>query len=184
MVAYNKYVTLFRARIAAMKTALVDITVNDSTIQSGYISTVIEPVWWMGNIYEDYDTYTQSLSQCSQEQRFVFAIIWYEAEVLGGGHVQFFTNAAGIVWQEALLGLEAIGQQDAFAILNESTKRLGGSPSFDRDIRCNQLRIHDATFTDLDDAFRKIELHTALRTYIAKHRESFFFNGKIAKYVA
>lgn len=164
-----------------MKTKIAYITVDDSVIDSGDISAVIEPVWWLGNIYEDYATYEQSLAQFSQEQRLVFAIFWYQAEVDNGGHDQFYFNPTGIVWHDALQGLAAIGNQAAFNVLKESIKRLGGTPSYDREIRCQQLEANQLGFDDLDDEFYKIDLSPHLKTYVNNNRGAFYFKGMVEK---
>ena len=167
-----------------MKTILVDITVDDSTIDSGNVFDVLEPVWWTANIYDDYHAYKQSIAQFSVEQRFAHAIMWYDAEVSNGGHEQFYANSTGIVWQNALMGFDAIKHQQAFDILNESVMRFGGSPDFDRESRYQQMITNSLEFEDLDERFYELEIFTDLKNYIFKNRHSFYFTGRVEKYVA
>ena len=86
---------------------------------------VIDPVWWRGNIYDGPEAYEGSLGSFTKAQRFVWAMLWYDAEVNNGGHDQFYGNSTGIVWRDALSGFEAIGAPEAAAILRESANRLG-----------------------------------------------------------
>ena len=110
----------------------VHVVVNDDTIAAGDYWPVIEPVWWSADIYHGPGLYEQSLSPFTESQRFVFAVRWYFSEINNGGHRQFYSNSTGIVWQDALVGLEAIGISKAAQILQISADRLGGSPSLDR----------------------------------------------------
>lgn len=51
---------------------------------------VLAPVWWGGNIYEGVALYDQCLQRFSRQQRLMWAVLWYEAEVSNGGHDQFY----------------------------------------------------------------------------------------------
>ena len=106
----------------------VHVQVDDATIAGDNPWAVIEPVWWLADIYDGAAAYEHSLQQFSQSQRFVFAVRWYIAEVNNGGHNQFYSNSTGIVWRDAVAGFEAIGAPRAATIVKISAERMGGSP--------------------------------------------------------
>ncbi len=165
----------------SMEYASEHIRIDDTVIDKGSSSDVIDPVWWTANIYDDEAAYNKSLAPFTREQRLVFAIAWYEAEVNNGGHDQFYFNSTGIVWKDALEGLREIGLSEAAAILEESAKRIGGNPSLDRSARQEQLDKYKPEFDDLDAGFYKLNLETAIHNYIVKHRTAFYFEGDVKK---
>ncbi|MCL4301353.1 MAG: DUF4375 domain-containing protein [Anaerolineae bacterium] len=161
------------------------IRVDDEVIDKGDPYTIIEPVWWSGNIYEGETEYNKSLAEFSKEQRLIFAVIWYMSEVNNGGHDQFYYNSTGIVWKDALTGFEEMGVDEAVEILEESAKRLGGKPNLDRETRWAQMDTYHPAFDDLDDRFydleNRVDLDTIMRDYIIKNREAFYYEGDIQK---
>lgn len=156
--------------------------IGDNEIRSGNIQKVIEPLWFTVNIYDSELNYNSDLSKYTLPQRYIFAIQWYFAEVYNGGHDQFFFNSTGIVWKDALEGFRAIGMNECADILAEAAKRMGGSPSMDREERWAQQEEHDAEFGDLDSQLFHIdesELHKIMLDYMVKNAESFYFDGDI-----
>ena len=75
----------------------VRIVINDQIIDQGDVYKIIEPLWWTVDIYQGEKIYSDGLGQFTENQKFVFAIEWYFAEVNNGGHSQFFSNSTGIV---------------------------------------------------------------------------------------
>jgi hypothetical protein len=146
---------------------------------------VIDPVWWTADFYEDIAKYEASLSKFSRPQRHVLAVLWYDSEVCNGGHSQFYSNSTGMVWRDALAALLAIPLSEAHDILQESARRLGGTPSFDRTERNTQLDVSRANFGDLDDRYyefiREIDLGKRVMTYIRRHAQDFYFAGDVVK---
>ena len=156
--------------------------IGDDELRSGNIQNVIEPLWFTVSIYDDEQKYNSDLSKYSLPQRYIFAIQWYFAEVYNGGHDQFFFNSTGIVWKDALEGFRAIGMNECADILAEAARRMGGSPSMDREERWEQQEKHGAEFDDLDSQFYNMdegELHTLMVDYMLKNAESFYFDGDI-----
>lgn len=146
---------------------------------------VIDPVWWTADFYANIAKYEASLAQFSRPQRYVWAVLWYDSEVCNGGHSQFYSNSTGMVWRDALAGHLAIPLSEAHDILQESIRRLGGSPSFDRTERNAQLDLTRACFDDLDDRYysfiREIDLGERVMTYIRRHSRDFYFVGDVVK---
>ena len=114
---------------------------------------MIDPLWWSVSIYDSYEKYISDLKPFTMPQRYVFAMMWYAAEVENGGHDQFFSNSTGIVWEDALNGFKEIGCENCRDILSEAAKRMGGKPSFVRAERWQQEDELEPDFEDLDDRF-------------------------------
>jgi hypothetical protein len=161
------------------------LVIDNAVIDKGDPSTVIDPVWWTADIYDDERRYNESLSSFSLEQRHVFAIAWHMAEVNNGGHEQFYSNSTGIVWQDALAGYKAVGLQEAALILEQSAARMGGKPGLERETREEQLDSLNPDFDDLDDRFYKlqkaVDFERAMMKYILNHRSAFYFEGDVEK---
>lgn len=163
------------------------IVVDDDTIARGDIMEIVAPVWWTASFYGDHASYTASLAPFSEPQRLVWAMSWYQAEVMNGGHDQFFDNTTGMVWQDALLGFGKVAPE-VHNILGEAVRMLGGSPAFDHDQRSDQLgAFYDAggTFNDLDARIfglpRQFDLEAAVLSYIRANASAFHFDGLVKK---
>ena len=163
------------------------IVVDDSTIDKvgkWDVGEVIKPVSCSVEIYDGETEYYTSLKGFSLEQRYVYAIFeCYDMEVNNGGHAQFYSNYTGIVWEEALNGLRAIGALEHYELMKESVKRMGGKPSKDWEKRNEQL-YHDGgiiNFDDIDERFYDIRvtgaLDDVLTAFVRRNREKFYFDG-------
>jgi len=165
-----------------MQDELIDLVIDDSVINSNDVFKIIEPLWWSVSIYEGEEQYRNDLSRFSKPQQYVFAIQWYLSEVNNGGHYQFYDNSTGIVWEEAMNGFNEMNLIEFFDLIKESTKRLGGDPSKDRDERQEQLEEYESDFEDLDTKLYDLEdnLERLLMEYIRNNRRDFYFSGKVA----
>lgn len=145
---------------------------------------VLEPVYCSVST-DGPKKYEASLARFSRSRRLAVAVFWYGAEVENGGHAQFFSNSTGIVWKDALAGLETIGLEAHAAVLRAATQVLGGNPPLDRKPREALLDAMDGDFEDLDDRFAALEkerdLLTALTQWIHAHPDDFTFDGLVAK---
>ncbi len=168
-------------RIVEYENTYYDI--NDDVIQNSDMYTIIEPLWWSVNIYDGEDEYNKDLDKFTTEQKYIFAIEWYIAEVNNGGHDQFYFNSTGIVWEDAMKGFEAIGLMNNYEIIKESIERLGGYPNKDREKRQEQLDEYGPDFSDLDDRFYESEkdIETTLLSYIRANKEKFYFKGNVSR---
>jgi len=159
------------------------ITIDDKVIASLDEQAIIAPLWWSVSIYDSEEKYENDLKPFTLPQRYVFAIQWYVAEVCNGGHSQFYDNSTGIVWEDALRGLQEIGATENIDILKESVARMGGAPSKVRETRWEQLEQHNCVFDDLDDRFYASEtaatMQALLHKYITKNASAFYFDGEI-----
>lgn len=165
----------------------VEIRVDDDTIAAGDLQAIVEPVWWLIDIYHGPAEYKRTSRQFSKPQRFVFAIRWYRAEVDNGGHEQFYSNSTGIVWRDAAKAFAAIGVKKGASIIFDSADRLGGTPSLDRTTRQMELGQYRPEFSDLDDRFYELckntDLETAMLDYVRANAAEFYFSGQITRVV-
>lgn len=170
-----------------MKTETVQLKLDRESILAADPWTVIEPVWWTGNIYDGVETYNRSLSQFSRPQRHVFAIMWYRSEVDNGGHDQFFFNSTGIVWQDALNGFRSMNAHDFAAVLESAVSRFPDTPSFDHATRQHQMDALTSDFAQDDDRFYDLDngsrIDELLTDYIRHNADAFTFDGMIERAV-
>ena len=162
--------------------------VDDETIADGDIMDIIAPLWYGVNIHGDLQDYENDLNRFTEPQKYIHAMVWYQAEVDNGGHDQFFFNSTGIVWKNALDGFRKIGFDAAAEILQEAAALLGGNPSFDRKERQEQLdSLNDddrERLGDLDDRFYDITYDIAgfdniILRFINENKKDFYFDGDI-----
>ena len=170
---------------STMETITAYVKIDDEYIDQNNSYAIIDPVWWTATIYDGEQKYNESLARFSKEQRFLFAVTWYFAEVDNGGHDQFYFNSTGIVWKDALAGLKELDIEEAAKIIEESAARMGGNPSLDRATRQAQLDTYEPDFSDLDSRLYKLEneinIEEIMHKYILQHRSAFYFEGEIQK---
>jgi hypothetical protein len=146
---------------------------------------VIEPIWWTVDIYQGPKRYADTLAAFTPYQRQLFATVWYDAEVLNGGHDQFYFNSTGIVWQDALAGFELLELTEFTDLLRESAQRLGGTPSLEREVRWEAMERLTPQFDDLDARFYHLEsvvdLNDQLLCFIRTHPNDFAFDGIVRR---
>ncbi|HRG08525.1 MAG TPA: DMP19 family protein [Cyclobacteriaceae bacterium] len=158
------------------------IIIDDKAIETLDVMELLKPLWTV-NIYDGKEKYEDDLKPFSIPQRSVFAIMWYINEVSNGGHLQFYSNSTGIVWEDAVKGFKLIGLEEHIRIIEESIVRFGVRPSFDRQERCNQLKFLALNFHDLDTRFyeakRSVNLDKQILNYIKKNSTAFYFEGNV-----
>jgi hypothetical protein len=165
-----------------METVLEHIKIDEEfIIKNDDPMAIIAPVWWTATIYDGEEKYNESLAPFSKEQRNVYALLWYLAEVENGGHDQFYFNSTGIVWKDALLGSKALGLDEVAEIIAGSASKMGGEPNLDRVTRQEQLEKYQPDFTELDSRLYELDNQTYERIYqyILENRTAFYFDGKI-----
>ena len=170
------------ARVVPRSAEMVKfIKVDEKFILENGPMEIIEPVWYTGNIDEGEAQYKKSLEAFSREQRYIFAILWYSAEVNNGGHDQFFTNSTGLVRKDALEGFQVLGLDEAAKNLAASAEKLGGQPSLDYDTRQQQLEDFEPDFDEQDNLFYEIEgqIDERMIQFIRENASAFFFEGKV-----
>ncbi|MBK9925776.1 MAG: DMP19 family protein [Anaerolineales bacterium] len=165
-----------------METVIEHIKIDDEFIKSNDDPMkIISPVWWSATIYDGEEKYNESLAPFSKEQRNVYALLWYLAEVENGGHDQFYFNSTGIVWKDALLCSKILGLDEVSKIIEESAVKMGGEPSLDREARQEQLDKYEPDFTELDSRLYEIDnqIYERIYQYVLENKRAFYFNDKI-----
>jgi Domain of unknown function (DUF4375) len=159
----------------------VRMMVNDQTLLSDDPMEIIKPVGYSANIYEGEVAYNVSLRNFSKSQRLLHALLWYGAEVDNGGHHQFYSNSTGLVWRDALEGLQQIRATAAAKVLTQSARCLWSSPSLDHDERNRQLNKQNLDFSSIDLAYYSCsELICSQSVNYARQRPTdFYFEGVV-----
>ena len=122
---------------------------------SGAVETyqVLEPMYDVIDL-SDRAAYECSMKPFSYPMRLLFAVDSYIAEVYNGGHDQFFFNSTGVLWKDALEGLEVIGAREAAAILKRVIERFERAIPDDADERRKMMDdLEDGLFEEDDQAF-------------------------------
>jgi hypothetical protein len=173
-----------------MRYERIHVEINDALIDK-VLSTgsdpwqIIEPVWWQAELYDGVDEYELSMLQFSRSQRWIFSLEWYRSEIYNGGHQQFFYNASGVVWKDALTGLEVIEATKLYNVLHHAISLLGGDPPFERMLRCDLLDQLKPDFTESDEQFEVAEededIDELILRYIDRNRQNFYFDGFIRR---
>lgn len=120
--------------------------------------------------------YERTMEQFSNQQRLIFAVDSYISEVYNGGHEQFFFNSTGVVWRDALEGLEAMGAQEAVLILKRAVGRFFCEIPDDADARRKLMYdIEEELFEEDDQDFynMSVDLNKLEKTYIKQNAEAF-----------
>ncbi len=168
-----------------MESGYAHVLIDASFIASHGALDVLDPVYWSVDIYGGTRAYEASLAPFSEPQRFANGVFWYQAEVNNGGHDQFYWNSTGIVWREALAGLEMLGLTEFATVLRASAQRLGGEPPRDREARQAVLDGLEPRFDDLDERFYALEkardLADCLTDWMRAHPDAFAFEGVVRK---
>ncbi|OOH92450.1 hypothetical protein BMT54_00425 [Pasteurellaceae bacterium 15-036681] len=172
------------------KLKYVKFTVEDiKSVEKNSFFNIVEPMWGTISIYDGYEKYLQSAQTFTLEQRYLFAITWYFAEVSNGGHHQFFYNSTGVVWEDTLNGFKYFGMNEYADNFQKVVDYCGGTISFDREERYRMLEIlgenEEEFYKFLDEADNfvfKYEGEESEITYIKNHPEKFVFEGEYLAY--
>lgn len=150
------------------------------------IYKINQPIFWAIDIYNSHKEYLQSAKRFTLEQRYLNAIFWYFAEVNNGGHIQFFTNATGIVWQDVIDGLNHFGIKSHAKNFQKVLDYFNETIPFDRDER---EKLFDSADDELDEILKNIEsdfknADKEILNFIKNNPDKFTFNGTYRSYQA
>ncbi len=161
----------------------VPLVVDVEYVANHTIQQILDPIWWHTNMYGSRAEYVASQAGFTNAQRLIYAVFWYFDETGNGGHDQFFFNSTGVLWPEALAGLEALSLQDGANILRGATRRLGGGAALERVQRQAQLDQMDTGFDDLDEQLAAFAVRgnvdTVMLDYARANPSAFAFSGTI-----
>jgi uncharacterized protein DUF4375 len=128
------------------------------------------------DIYGSYETYLAGLRAYPGPVQYMLACVLCMGQIDNGGIDQFFSNSAGIVAPEAVVGFRALGLPETAAVIEEAMMRLGTPYPRDRDERNRRLyekrpEHEPPTFDDLDDQFHNsmTEFSETADAYAARH---------------
>lgn len=146
-------------------------------VVAGTIETyqLLEPMYDLIDLSDNL-TYECTAKQFSRPMRLIFAVDSYMAEVYNGGHDQFFFNSTGVVWKDALEGLEAIGAQEAASIFKRVIGRIDCEIPDDADERRKMMDdLEDGIFEEDDQAFYDMSgnIEELVKIYIQQKANAF-----------
>lgn len=153
-----------------------EITITREMLETAEVWDVVEPV-----VCKMYGAETGAqaetiLAPFSLGQRRLYAIQLYLMEVHHGGHSYFFQYSGGLVWPDALAGLEMIGATAAWENLLEATRRFPEPPSVEFAARNEALeKLPSASWYGIDSRFDDVyvEVDELMHAYIRAHPEEF-----------
>ncbi|WP_394840297.1 DMP19 family protein [Pendulispora rubella] len=142
-------------------------------------------MWQSVEIHGDYDDLRAGLILATPGQVAVFAVRWCDHEVCNGGFHQLFYNSTGILFPEAVQGLQQIGATDYASFFSQAASLLPSADvPRDRDERIRLLErvpyeLWKKQIKPVEDAYyalrrtgTTVERHAA--RYVEEHSEDFF----------
>ncbi|MBK9263931.1 MAG: DMP19 family protein [Polyangiaceae bacterium] len=159
------------------------VTITRETLETAYVQDILEPVFCEMLEVSTGAEAEAVLASFSLGQRRLYAVEWYVMEVNSGGHEFFFGCSAGLVWPDALAGLEMLGATAAWEILLEATQRFPEPLSVEYSQREEALKkLPDKVFDDLDRRFYDgvdDQVWALMEAYIRAHPDEFLWSGTV-----
>ena len=152
-----------------------EITITREMLDTERVWAIVEPVVCKMYGVETGAQAETILAAFSLGQRRLYAIQLYLMEVQHGGHSYFFRYSGGLVWPDALAGLEMIGATAAYETVLEATRRFPEPPSVEFAPRNEALEKLSCTLGDLDSRIYDVdvEVDELMHAYIRAHPEEF-----------
>ena len=150
------------------------VTEEDIFREGVCVQDIIDPVWYSVNL-DDYETFQKDTARFTKEQIYIFAVQWYSSEVSNGGHYQFFINSIGILWKEAIAGLQAIRVPRLAENLQKACDRFTPHPPFEQKEREAATDALDYNFDEEDKVFFNNEhyIEPCAMKYIRANAQAF-----------
>ena len=167
------------------------ITLTDMENIIDDYNSIVDPMWYTINIYDSYESYLDSAKNFTDEQRYLLALTWYNAEVMNGGHHQFFWNSTGILSHDVLEGMKLFGMTKNFENFSKIIQFFGGNIPTDRQERIKVLNVieekHEDAMWDILYATNNAtyseelgnEFYEKIIDFIKKNPEKFLYSGNI-----
>ena len=135
--------------------SIYHITADD--IRSGKltVSEILSPVGELLDLRAGYMSYIADVSLLTAEQICAFAAWRYCEDVKAGGHDKFLLEPDGMLWREAILGLDGIGASGAAENLRNVRGKFTPDLSFDLAERTRQIEEQNLNFDEEDEIFAK-----------------------------
>lgn len=132
------------------------------------------------NVRGTYEDYRRNMDRLSPAQRHVVAVDYYVTDVYGEGHEEFFTTCDGVVYEDAIEGLKAMGADGYAEILATAAERFEGvsHPIHGNDKRIEIVVNEEIDFSDDDNAIYRLDIDGSaieqiLMDYIRAHADDF-----------
>jgi Domain of unknown function (DUF4375) len=122
----------------------------------------------------------QILESATLAQRLLCGYYFYWDDVTNGGHLQYFGNYTGNLWQEALEGTRVIRLPEHKILRDAISLFPDNKPGLIQRDRGKQLaKIDSAKFDELDDRFYDLQASgKKIRQYIERHADELFIPGR------
>lgn len=101
----------------------VHLVVNTGNIQNDSWEKIAAPMTWWINIHGDEELYRKVSKDFTREQLISFVAHTYLNDVVKEGHQWFFSNTAGIIRNDVLDGLKAVGLQKHAEIYQQALQK-------------------------------------------------------------
>ena len=159
------------------------LTITAEGLRSGKLTArdAVAPVFGIVDLTAGYISYIADASLLTGEQLIAFAVLYYADEVSEGGHEKFLYDPAGMLWREAVTGLDEIGAHGAAENLRTLRNRFDPELPFEQAERVRLIEEQDLWFDEEDAFFRshEEEIRRLLEEYVRENAESFEFDGDI-----
>lgn len=144
-----------QSRIAKLRTQRLGFMIEAQRDADLEKLDLIRWIWSAANIYGSEVEYERSLRGAPKPLVSLWALTWADAEICNGGFHQFLTNSTGIVFHEAIDGLELFQANAAHALFVELGSLFpNGLPARDRRQREAQVAsIADAQLDALSSRY-------------------------------
>lgn len=128
-----------------------------------------------------YMNYLADIMLFAPEQIDVYAVSYYLAKVSEGGHEGFLFDAAGVLWREAIVGLDRIGAEEAAENLRSVRNKFPIELPFELAERISSVCENDLSFAEEDEVFGRLrgDIEELLKKYVADNAEAFEFEGEV-----
>jgi hypothetical protein len=122
----------------------------------------------------------QILESATLAQRLLCGYYFYWDDVTNGGHLQYFGNYTGNLWQEALEGTRVVRLPEHKILRDAISLFPDNQPGLTQRDRRKQLATIDSTkFDELDDRFYDLPgSDKKIRQYIETHADEFFIPAR------
>lgn len=116
----------------------------------------------------------------TEPQRLYTAVRRCDSEINNGGFGQYFMNASGDRWPDAVAGFEIMGFRERLAVVKEAIAKFGdAAPAMDQNVRQRQLsrlfKRNDAIFEPLETRYYKSSemFEVFVARFVLENAESF-----------
>jgi hypothetical protein len=149
------------------------LVVNTGSIQNDRWEKIAAPMTWWINIHGDEELYRKVSKDFTREQLMSFVAHTYLNDVVKEGHQWFFSNTAGIIRNDVLDGLKAVGLQKHAEIYQQALQKF------------TQTKDLEADFTEEDTGIILLQenenVEDLFRAYAKANASKFYYDQWVNK---